>query len=183
MSRLEEYIYSVGIETSNVMKFILHGLLSKRYEQHYDPKFSGKLAAEVANYFFEGTYATAEISDFAVENQAAIETRAQELSSEDSLCQALTCAVYNSCYAQYVQSARKVGFLFHPFLAYVRALQHNEFDVTAHLSKSDKIPPETSLPLLNMSRVGVMRPLPRTPDSKRMLDTVIAFGRSVGYTS
>jgi hypothetical protein len=180
MRRLEEYIFKVGMQTSDTMKFALHKLLSERYQQCYDREFAGKLAAEVANYLFHEFDVDAIRSDFAEENHDIIETRARELSKEDSLCQALTCAVYNFSYAKYVEDGGKVGWLFHPFLGYVRALQRNEFDVMAHFSNSKKVPPGSYLPLLHLSRLKLMRPLPWTPDSKRMLETVVAFGKSVG---
>ena len=178
MRRLEEYIFNVGIQTSNTMKFILHELLSRRYTQSHDPEFAGKLAAEVANYLFEGTYIDVMRSDFANENWHTIEARARELSVEDSLCQALTCAVYNFSYAQYVEAGRKIGWLFHPFLGYVRALQLNDLD--AMTRTSEKLPPKSYMPLVNLWGLKLMRPLPWTPDSKRMQDAVVAFGKSAG---
>lgn len=180
MRRLEDYILNVGVQTSNTMKFILHELLSKRYTQSHDPAFAGKLAAEVANYLFEGAVVWWPNSEFARQNRQYIEAKAMELIDEEPLCQALTCAVYNFCYAKYVEEGGKIGLLFHPFLAYVRALQRNELDVTARLANSKKVPPEAYLPLLHLSLLKLMRPLPWTPDSKRMLDAVVAFGRSVG---
>lgn len=180
MPSLEAYIFEVGIHTSNTMRFILHDLLSRRYKESHDPEFAGKLAAEVANYVFDGAYAVRKTSDFARENSDIIEASARNLSGEDAFYQALTCAVYNFSYAKYVEAGRKIGFLFHPFLAYVRALQRKELDVTARLSESNKVPPEASLPLLHLSLLKLMRPLPWTPDSKLMLDAVVSFGRAVG---
>ena len=68
-----------------------------------------------------------------------------------------------SSYAKYVDSGREVGYLFHPFLAYVRALQRHEFDVTSRIAESNKVPPESCLPLLHLSQLKLMRPLPWTP--------------------
>ena len=125
----------------------------------------------VANYVFEGAYIEWPVSPFARHDRALIEARAKALGDEEALCQALTCAVYNFSYAKYVESGRKTGLLFHPFLGYVRALQRNQFDITSRLSDSQKIPPEGFLPLLHLSRLKLMRPLPWTPDSRRMFET------------
>jgi hypothetical protein len=179
MRRLEEYIFKVGIHSCVTMKVILHGLLSKRYRESEDSEFPGKLAAEVANYLFEGAYIWWPGSEFAKQNQQDIETKAKALVDEEPLCQALTCAVYNFSYAKYVEAGGKIGFLFHPFLAYVRALQRYEFDVTTRLSNSRKVPPEAYLPLAHLSLHKLMRPLPWTPNSQKMLDIVVAFGQSV----
>jgi hypothetical protein len=162
------------------MRLILDDLLSKRYRESYDSEFAGKLAAEVANYLFQDVYAAK--SDFAKENPDVIHERAAELSEEDSLCHAVTCAVYNFSYAKYVECGGKIGFLFHPFLGYVRALQGNDLDATNRFYKSNKIPHESYGPLIHLLSLRILRPLPWTPDSKRMLEAVVAFGESVGYS-
>jgi hypothetical protein len=92
----------------------------------------------------------------------------------------VTCAVYNFSYGKYVEAGKRVGYLFHPFLAYVRALQRQQMDVTVNLARRGKVPPESYLPLLHVSLLGLMRPLPWTPDSKEMFDTVIEYGKAVG---
>jgi hypothetical protein len=178
MGRFEKYIFEVGMQTADTMKFILHELLSKRYRESYDSEFAGKLAAEVSNYLFQDVYATS--SDFANENAGVIHERATELAKEDSLCQALTYAVYNFSYAKYVECGGKTGFLFHPFLGYVRALQGNDLDAQKRFYSSKKIPHQSYGPLIHLLSLRLMRPLPWTPNSKRMLDTVVAFGKSVG---
>lgn len=137
------------------------------------------MAAEVANYVFQDL--DANTSDFARENSGLIHDKATELSNEDSLCNALTCAVYNFSYSKYVAYGGKIGFLFHPFLGYVRALQTQNLDAQNSFYRRNKIPHQAYGPLIHLLSLRLLRPLPWTPDSKRMLDTVIAFGKSVGY--
>jgi|SRR5271170_3518992 len=179
MPRLEAYIIAVGNQTSDMMKFILHELLSKRYRQSYEPGFAGKLAAEVANYLFEDIDVTK--SAFAEENAQLIHEKAEELSDDDPLCHAVTCAVYNYSYAKYVECGGKIGFLFHPLVGYVRALQSNDLAATERFYKSKKIPYQAYGPLIHLMSLKLLRRLPSTPDSKLMLDSVVAFGKSVGY--
>lgn len=178
MGRFEKHIVKVGIQTADTMKFILYELLSKRYGESYDRAFAGKLAAEVANYLFEDFDAPK--SDFAKENADIIREKGEELSKEDCLCQALTCAVYNFSYAKYFEYGGKTGFLFHPFLGYVRSLQGLDSNVTKRFYESKKIPYQSYGPLIHLLSLNLMRRLPQTPNSKDMLDIVIAFGKSVG---
>jgi hypothetical protein len=89
-------------------------------------------------------------------------------------------AVYNFSYAKYVECGGKIGFLFHPFLGYVRALQGNDLDATKRFYNSKKIPHQSYGPLIHLLSLRLMRPLPWTPNSQRMLETVVAFGKSVG---
>jgi hypothetical protein len=178
MARFEAHIIAVGHQTSNTMKFILHNLLSKRYTRLYEPEFAGKLAAEVANYLFEDIDGTK--SAFAEENTQLIHEKAEELSDDDPLCHALTCAVYNFSYAKYVECGGKVGFLFHPFLGYVRALQGGDDAALERFYESKKIPFQAYGPLIHLMSLKLIRRLPWTPNSKIMLNAVVAFGNSVG---
>src|SRR6266478_8552121 len=98
MAFVENYISKVGVQSGNAMKIILYNLLYKRYQSAYDDDFAGKLAAAVANYLFCDEPSNADGQSFAKKNEALIESKAKELSHEDALCKALTCAVYNSCY-------------------------------------------------------------------------------------
>ena len=59
-------------------------------------------------------------SEIAIQNRLSIETRERALSTEEIVCKALTCAIYNLCYAKSMEEGRETGFLIHPPLA-VRA--------------------------------------------------------------
>jgi hypothetical protein len=183
MAFVETFISKAGVQSGNAMKVILYNLLYKRYQSAYDDEFAGWLAAAVANYLFCDVPKNADGQSFAKENQALIESKAKELSKEHGLCKALTCAVYNACYGRYVDSGRKIGFLVHHFLGFVRALQEvvNAKEPASFLeSFYPKVGHENVEPLLNLWLLGLYRPLPYTPDSKLMLDEIVRFGKSVG---
>ncbi len=152
-------------------------------ESAYDADFAGKPAAAVPNYLFCCEPTTAELQPFAKKNDALIESKAKELTNEDALCRALTCAVYNFCYGRYVDSGRKIGLLVHPFLGFVRGLQEviNANEQAGFLeSFYPKVGHENVKPLLNLWLLGLHRPLPYTPDSKLMMDEIVRFGKSIG---
>ena len=182
MAFIESYISKVGIESVNAMKVILYELLHKRYRTEYAEDFSGKLAAAVSNYLFCSEPTEEEFKSFAIENSELIKSKAKELSVDESLCRALTCAVYNFCYGRYVDSGGKIGFLSAPFLGFLRALQR-VMDGRESLDLLDSFYPkvgrENVRPLLNLWWLGLYRPLPNTPDSKRMMEEISLFGRSV----
>jgi hypothetical protein len=184
MSLVERYISKVGAQTGDTMKVILFELLVDRYRCRPTDKGdrAEKLAACVVDYLFCETSKHSELQSFTSENAALIESRAKELASDENLCRALTCALYNFCYGKYVDSGRKVGIFFHHFLGYVRALQEviacrepasflNSFEVKAGANNV--------APLLKLSLLGLFRPLPHTPDSKLMMDEVASFGQSI----
>jgi hypothetical protein len=153
MSLVEGYISKVGVESVNAMKVILYELLQKRYQSEYDHDFACSLAAAVANYLFCNEPTADEVQSFATKNKALIESRAKQLSTEDSLCKALTCSVYNFCYGRYVDSGRKIGLLVHPFLAFVRGLQQvieGREPVSFLDSLYPKVDHENMKPLLNL---------------------------------
>ncbi|MGH9688506.1 MAG: hypothetical protein ACRD5K_15590 [Candidatus Acidiferrales bacterium] len=176
-----DYIVAIGMQSADTMKFALHQFLKPRYSAENstdEPDFAGRLAAAVANYLFE-VDAFWPSSEFAMRNQAAIEAKAAELRDQELVCQALTCAVYNFSYAKYIERGKKIGILFHPFLAYVRALQSNQFDVMTRLTQSNRVPPESFLPLVRLWGLRLMRHLPWTPDSKRMFEEVALFAGTI----
>jgi hypothetical protein len=181
MAFVENYLSKIGVQTGNVMKTALFELLVSRYRAAYEADLADKLAASVVNRLFCETANDAELRSFADESTALVESKVKELSSEDALCKALTCAVYNFCYGRYVDSGRKVGMLSHPFLGYVRALQEvasgNERTNFLEALES-KVGEESVRPLVNPWLLGLYRPLPSTPDSKLMLDEVAAFRNS-----
>ena len=165
------------------MKRILFELLLTRYRVADKTDFADKLAASVVNRLFCETADDTELRSFAEENMTLIETKAKELATEDPLCRALTCAIYNFCYGKYIDSGGKVGMFSHPFLGYVRALQEviNGKEPASFLeSFESKVGEKNVAPLLNLWFLGFYRPLPHTPDSKLMLNEVISFGGAVG---
>lgn len=193
MPSVERYISTVGAETGNAMKLVLFQLLLKRYRATKpadfpvglanDSELPEKLATAVVDWLFRERTANPELRSFITKNSGLIESKAKELSSEDALCRALSCAMYISCYGRYVDSGRKIGMLFHPFLGFFRAFQQ----VTSgreSLRFLDSFEPsvghENVEPLLNLWALGLYRQLPYTPDSKLMMDEVLSFGRSVG---
>ena len=185
MPFVERYLSKIGTDTHDAMKLILVEFLRKRYQAAYEPWFAVELAAAVANYLFcDQTQADpTEARFFAIPYEELITSEAKELSKEDALCRALTCAVYNFCYGKYVDSGRKVGLLFHPFLGFVRAVQEvrsGKEPVSFLDSLYPKVGYENVKPLLNLWLLGLYRTLPYLPDSKLMLDEVVLFGKSVG---
>lgn len=179
MSVVEKHLSKVGRISHDRMKVALFQVLLSRYRPAYGEDFAEYLAAAVANHLFSDE-ASEGGKAFATANDALIKAKARELSKEDALCRALTCAVYNYCYGKYVESGRKVGLLFHPFLGYVRMFQrvvHGKESARA-LDSSD-VGPENILPLVNLLALGLYRDLPFTPDSKLMLDEVVSFEKSI----
>jgi hypothetical protein len=177
------YLSNVGTQTHDAMKVILCKLLMNRYRA-VDADFAVKLAVAVANYLFcdKPSPDAGEARSFATANEPLIRSLAKELSSDEALCRALTCAAYNFCYGKYVDSGRKVGLLFHPFLGFVRSLQEvvrgNE-PVSFLDSVYTEVGRENVEPLLNLWSLGLYRLLPYAPDSKLMLDEVMMFGESI----
>jgi hypothetical protein len=186
MPSVENYLSKVGAQTGNGMKRILFDLLLARYQAADKTDFADKLAASVVNRLFCETGDEPELRSFAEANTALIETKAKELSAEDPLCRALTCAIYNFCYGKYIDSGGKVGLFSHPFLGYVRALQEviNSKEPASFLeSFESKVGEKNVAPLLNLWFLGLYRPLPYTPDSKLMLNEVVSFAKAVGSSS
>lgn len=184
MSFIERYLSDVGLQSHDLMKLALSKLLFLRYDALYDEGFATKLSVAVANYLFsdEPPATATDARAFATEKKGLIKSKAEELSKEDFLCHALTCAIYNVCYGSYVDSGRKVGLILHPFLGFVRALQE-VMSGNEPLSFLDplyqKIGYKNVEPLVNLWRLGLYRPLPHTPDTKIMLDEVMKFSQSV----
>jgi hypothetical protein len=138
------------------------------------------------DYLFCEITAYPELRPFASENRALIESRAKELSIDDILCWALTCAMYNFCYGRYVDSGGKIGMFSHPFLGYVRALR----EVATGRERASfldsfklKVGEKNVTPLLNLWLLGLYRPLPYTPDSKVMIDEIVSFRELVKSSS
>jgi hypothetical protein len=184
MAVVEKYLSKVGVQTGDGMKRILFGLLLARYRLTDKTDFADKLAASVVNSLFVETANDAELRSFAAENTTLIESKAKELSTEDPLCRALTCAIYLFSYGKYIDSGGKVGMFSQPFLGYVRALQEviDGKQPTSFLNSFEsKVGHRNAVPLSNLWRLGLYRPLPYTPDSKHMVDEVIVFGQSVGW--
>ncbi len=184
MSFAATYLSNVGTQTHDAMKMILGKLLLNRYRALYDADFAVKLAVAVANYLFcdKPSPPASEALSFATANEALIKSKAKELSSDEALCRALTCAAYNCCYGKYVDSGHKVGLLFHPFLGFVRSLQEvirGKEPVSFLESVYAEVGYENVGPLLNLWTLGLYRLLPYAPDSKLMLDEVLLFGESI----
>ncbi len=144
--RIEAYLTEIGLTTADAMKFALYSILKGRHQKEQEPGFAGKLAAAVTNYLFEGDPNIASMSllarsgmgdyesqrerlEFANRNLPLVESSVEGLRewADDNLCMALTCALYNFCYAKYIQGGGKVGFLSSNFLGYVRALQKHDY--------------------------------------------------------
>ena len=182
MAFVENYLSKVGVQTGNAMKASLFELLVRRYKGTHDPEFSEKLAASVVNSLFCETSDNDELRAFAKENEALVKSKAKELAVDEPLCRALTCAIYNFCYGKYVDSGRKVGLVSHPFLGYVRALQQvieGKEPASFLETFESKVGENNVLPLLNLWFLGLARPLPPNPDSKRMMDEVASFCRTI----
>ena len=184
MSFIERYLSDVGFQSHGLMKLALSKLLFLRYEAFYDELIATKLSVAVANYLFcdEPPANLSDARAFATENKGLVRSKAAELSKEDSLCRALTCAAYNVCYGRYVDSGHKVGLLLHSFLGFVRALQEV---ISGNAPESfldplyQKIGYKNVEPLVNLWQLGLYRPLPHTPDSKMMLNEIMRFSQSV----
>ena len=182
MSFVERHLSKVGAQSHDLMKASLFELLRKRYLDSYERDFAQRLATTITDLLLCDQPANPEYGSFIDENESIIDSRVRELSSEEPLCCALTGAIYNSCYGKYLDSGRKFGFLFHPFLAFVRALQEviggKEPESILHLFYRN-VGFENVEPLLNLRRLGLYRLLPHLPNSQVLMDEIIAFGESV----
>ena len=167
------------------MKFILRELLLSRYRAEYDSDYADKLVASVVSVLLcesTNTQPTLVNDDEWFDEQTLIMSKVDELAKEDSLCRALTCAMYMVSYGKYVDSGRKIGLLSHPLLEYVRALNRTRSN-RERLEIPDgfysKVGSDNVAPLLNLRLLGLYRPLPDTPDSDLMVSEVLSFGKSV----
>ncbi|MGE5053539.1 MAG: hypothetical protein ACM3WP_05180 [Acidobacteriota bacterium] len=160
------------------MKNALFELLVPRYFWTlWNVESAQKLASSVINSLFCEP-GSGEVAQFMAEQQALIGSKTRELAREESLCRALTCAVYNFSYGRYVDAGGKVGILFPPFIGFVRAIHEvaSDRERAGFLDVSiAKVGSQAAEPLLKLLWSGLYRPLPHTPDSKLMRDEVATF--------
>jgi hypothetical protein len=180
-----DYLLKLGMATGDKMKFALYAVLRPRYEAEYgDSEYAGKLAAAVANFLFMGMHPFdpdwAEKNKFASDNESVIEHQAGTIRewADESLCVALTAALYNYCYALYIQSGGRVGILGSKYLGYIRAMQDPRYLMLEDGFFPDKL--EVKIPLDFARAKGLLRPLPHTPNSKKMYEVVCAYAKAVG---
>ena len=175
MGMTERYLSQIGTYTGDQMKNALYQLLIPRYFWTlWNSESAQKLASSVVNFLFCEP-GSGEIARFMAEQQPLIESKARELATDEAVCRALTCAVYNFSYGRYVDSGGTVGIFSAPFLGFIRAIQ----EVTSGRERASflesfiaKVGSRGAQPVLRLLDCGLYRPLPHTPDSKLMRDEV-----------
>ena len=184
MHAVEKYLSDIGRQTGDAMKLLIYNIISNRYRDRDGIEYSKTFAASVANLLF-CEEPDVKFKPFLETNETAIENCLTELSNDEAFCKALTGAEYNYCYGKYVESGRNVGFLFHPFLGYIRALNAFMLDkepITFVQSFYDQVGHENIAPLMFLCQKGLYRILPNTPDSKEMANQVITYANSIGIS-
>ncbi|MGD0222730.1 MAG: hypothetical protein ABSF71_10355 [Terriglobia bacterium] len=150
----------------------------------YRQEFASFLAAAVVNRVFCEEAAQPDASRFLAENRELVEKEAASLSSDNSLCYLLTCSVYLHCYSRHVQRGGKHGFLYNPYLGYIRALSHPVDDWTTYneiCSRfEEKLDHAVVEPLQSLLQLGIFRPLPRNPNARDIYSQVHLFAVSQG---
>ena len=177
----ERYISEVGARSGDAMKEALWELLQARYVAvDQDADYPQKLAASVVDYLFCEPSKNSELRAFRSEHEAVVISKARELANDESLCRVLTAAVYNFSYGRYVDSGRKIGFLFNNFHGYVRALQqpimghYSNYEMFVN-SFIEKVGWENAEPLSRLMSLGIFRPLPHTPDEQVLMREIASF--------
>jgi hypothetical protein len=182
MQNVNKYLSDIGKQTNNAMKLLIYYMISDRYKNRFNIDDSKTFAASVANSLFSEE-TEIKFKPFYDANITEIENCLIELSKDDVFCITLSGAVYNSCYGKYVESGHNIGFVFHPFLGFIRALNAFIMDkqpITFVQSFYDKIGYENIAPLMFLCQKELYRILPNTPDSVKMANQVMLYAQSVG---
>lgn len=185
----DDYICKIGTATENTAKLALfHHLWSEYQKRGHNQEFAGGLAGCVTDRIFgEQPKGEAKI-EFAQKNADLIESYAREVSRNEGLCQMLTGAAYNVCYARYLLAGGKRTPFTNPFLAYVRAGR----DLTNRTNREVEIQLYSEIsglghtilaPIESMRALNIFRPLPYSPDERAFYDVVCRFGKHVRLAS
>jgi hypothetical protein len=151
----------------------------------YDIDYSKTFAASVANFIFCQTPVKEVHKAFVNENVDGIEECLKEVSTDDTFCLALTCAAYNYCYGRYIHSGHRMGFFFHSYLGYIRALNAYmvdkvNLDFLERFIK--KVGYENIEPFVHLCQYSLYRILPNTPNSKDCHTIVVNYAKAQGVT-
>lgn len=182
-----EYILKIGLASENEAKWGLFEFLQTEYlkEVGFDADRAAALAGAVTNRVFgEEPDGEANIA-FAKKNPELIETRAREIRQDEFLCQLLSGAAYNACYARYLRAGGKRSMFSNPFLAYIRAgreaTSRVNGQIVAELGREILSLDGHILDSMDaMLSLGIFRQLPYSPNEHLFYDAVHEFARRAG---
>lgn len=173
----DKYIVEIGSQTENVAKAALSIYLFGKYNVSCEPdgdRAGVKLVAAIVNRVFGEQPSNEDRRQYAAENKSLIDTSARQLSGDESLCQLLSGAAYNTGYARYVRAGGSRGI--NSFLGYVRCIGRNEPDVQANLAeKIQALGSNILAPIKAMTELGIMRPLAHRPNEREYYDAIARF--------
>src|SRR6202041_523425 len=109
-----------------------------------------------------------------------IEAQAREIARDETLCQLLSGAAYNTCYARFLRAGGKRSMFSNPFLGYVRA----GCNPTSRSNR--QIIVELGIEILTldghildsmdaMQSLGILRSFPHSPNERLFHDAVHNF--------
>jgi hypothetical protein len=205
MAFLKNYVAQIGTATENEAKMGLSLLFLDRFTKRiadsgarafehrtadigsYRPdelkEYSYTLASQCANSVF-GDKASAEKWQIFIDaNSAQIEEECKCLSSDESLCQLITEAVYNASYGRYTIARGSVGMFSNNHLTYIRTLRRGPSYDDLRLKlflKINKLDDAILSPIHSVIRLGLFRGLPDNPNEKQYYADVHNWAISVG---
>jgi len=182
----DDYICKIGIATENTAKLALFHFLWREYQRAgHDEEFAGGLAGCVTDKVFGEELHGGPKIGFAKHNGELIESHASEIAKNEGLCRILTGAVYNICYARYLNAGGKRTMFSNPFLAYIRAGRDLTSRTNRHIdidmySEIVALGPHILAPMEAMRALKIFRTLPYSPNERAFYDAVCQFGRQAG---
>ena len=187
----DAYILKIGLATENAAKLGLFRFLAEEYKKQYesepDPDFAEEVAATVTDRIFGEEAKQEPQVEFAKQHSNLITEQAKAIGNREELCRLLTGAAYNTCYARYLRAGGKRSMFSNPFLAYIRAGR----DISSQSSREIQVQLYGEIGLLGrqilrpfdtMESLGILRPLPYSPNEREFYDAVRAFAQRVGVT-
>ena len=153
----------------------------------WNQDFAEGLAATVTDRIFGEEAKQEPQVEFAKQHRDLIDRQAKAIAEREELCRLLTGAAYNACYARYLRAGGKRSMFSNPFLAYVRA----GIDLRSQASREVQVQLYGEIGLLGrqilrpldaMGSLGILRPLPYSPNEREFYDAVRAFAQRVGVT-
>jgi hypothetical protein len=182
-----DYILKIGLATENEAKLGLFEFLKTQYlrQVDFDLDRAAGLAAGVTNKVFGEQPNDEANTAFARDNEKLIEAQAREIARDETLCQLLSGAAYNTCYARFLRAGGKRSMFSNTFLAYVRA----GCNPTNRLNRQIIVELGSEILTLNahildsmdaMQSLGILRTLPHSPNERLFYDAVHDFANRVG---
>lgn len=183
----DDYIRKIGLATENEAKLGLFHLLEAEYSKQlgFDEERAAALAGSVTDRVFGEEPAGDEKVAFVKANPELIEKHARELRNREDLCALLTGAAYNTCYARYLEAGGKRSMFSNPYLGYIRAGRNllsrssREIQLNAY-AEITSLDPRILRPLDAMESLGILRPLPYSPNERNFYYAVHQFAKRVG---